>query len=254
MPSCVLPLIGVSASFAAAPGVTVNAAVPLVSPAAEAVIVALPTVVALNADFATPLVGVTGVDGVNDPDTPLAEKVTGFAAVVTVLPKASLIVALYVMLAPALMDVDAGVNLMPAAAPAVAVAVKVTEPMPLAVATTRFVPVTVPRVSCVEADPALSVTTLAEETDPPPAVTAKVTVTPGMFAPALVLTRTTSGLGSVVATTPVWLFPLRTRIVCADAGNAGRANKPIATIALVKRPNNPMRNSCAEGQTYGDSK
>jgi len=48
--------------------------------------VALPTVVGVKLDFATPLVGDTGEAGLNDPDTALAEKVIGFVADVTVLP------------------------------------------------------------------------------------------------------------------------------------------------------------------------
>jgi len=81
-----LALAGVSASFAAVPGVTDSVAVALLSPVAEAVMVALPTVVGVKLDFATPLVGDTGEAGLNDPDTALAEKVIGFVADVTVLP------------------------------------------------------------------------------------------------------------------------------------------------------------------------
>jgi len=77
----------------AAPTVTVKVAVPLVKPEAEAVIVAVPSEVGVKLDFATPLVGVTG-DALHEPDTPAAEKVIGFVAVVTVLPYWSFIVAL----------------------------------------------------------------------------------------------------------------------------------------------------------------
>jgi len=48
--------------------------------------VALPIIVGVKLDFATPLVGDMGGTGLNDPETPLAEKLIGFVAVVTVLP------------------------------------------------------------------------------------------------------------------------------------------------------------------------
>ena len=86
MPACTLALAGVSASFAAVPGVTDSVAVALLSPVVEAVMVALPIVVGVKLDFATPLVGDMGETGLNDPETPLAEKLIGFVAVVTVLP------------------------------------------------------------------------------------------------------------------------------------------------------------------------
>jgi hypothetical protein len=60
-----------------------------VSPLAAAVIVAEPELVGVNADVATPLEGVTGEAGENDPGTPATENVTRLVAVVTVLPVAS---------------------------------------------------------------------------------------------------------------------------------------------------------------------
>ncbi len=75
--------------MAGTPGFTDKVAVALVSPVAVAVTVALPTLVAVKLDVATPFVGVTGEAGVNDPDTPLAENVTASVALVTGFPLAS---------------------------------------------------------------------------------------------------------------------------------------------------------------------
>ena len=86
MPAWVLPLAGCKVSLTAVPVVTLSVAVPLVRPVAEAVIVAFPTEAAVKPDFATPLVATTGDAGLHDPDTPLAAKVTGLVAVVTLLP------------------------------------------------------------------------------------------------------------------------------------------------------------------------
>ena len=83
-----------------------------------------------------------------------------------------------------------------------AVAEKVTEPMPDALATTRFVPENVPKVKRVEANPLLSVTALAGVTEPPPLLAVKVTVTPGSATPKTLRTLTTSGFGKGVATIP----------------------------------------------------
>jgi len=77
----------------AAPALTVNVAVALVSPAALMVIVAVPVVVAVKLDVATPLVGVTGELGLKVPETPLTANVIGLFAVLMVLPFASWIVA-----------------------------------------------------------------------------------------------------------------------------------------------------------------
>ena len=68
---------------------TVRPALALVSPAAEAVIVAVPAVVGVNAEAATPAAGDTGDAGLNEPATPLAEKLIALLAVVTVFPCAS---------------------------------------------------------------------------------------------------------------------------------------------------------------------
>jgi hypothetical protein len=68
-------------------------AVALVSPAADAVMMAVPVAVGVRLDVAIPPTAVTGEAGLNDPDTPLTEKVTGLEALATVLPLASWIVA-----------------------------------------------------------------------------------------------------------------------------------------------------------------
>jgi hypothetical protein len=68
---------------------TINVALALVSPAEDAVTLAVPAVVGVTLDMARPLDGVTGDGGLTEPDTPLRENVTGFVALVTVLPLAS---------------------------------------------------------------------------------------------------------------------------------------------------------------------
>ena len=94
MPAWVLPLAGCKVSLTAVPVVTLSVAVPLVRPVAEAVIVAFPTEAAVKPDLATPLIVTTGDAGLHDPDIPLAAKVTGRVADVTLLPNRSCIVAL----------------------------------------------------------------------------------------------------------------------------------------------------------------
>jgi len=73
--------------------VTVNVAVPALSPVAEAVSDAVPAVSAVKRVVATPLTG-DAVAGLKEPDTPLAENVIALVAVVAVFPEASWIVAL----------------------------------------------------------------------------------------------------------------------------------------------------------------
>ena len=81
------------ASFVARPGPTVKVALALVNPMADAITVAVPAVVVVKLDVATPLVGVTGEAGLKVPGNPLTEKVMGLVAVLTVLPYASWMVA-----------------------------------------------------------------------------------------------------------------------------------------------------------------
>ena len=50
---------------------------------------AVPVVVGVKFDVAIPFTGVTGEAGLNEPATPLTEKVMGLVAVVTVFPLAS---------------------------------------------------------------------------------------------------------------------------------------------------------------------
>lgn len=65
---------------------TVNAALALVRSVPEAVRVALPTVVGVKLEVATPPLGATGETGLNEPETPLTEKFTALVAVVAVFP------------------------------------------------------------------------------------------------------------------------------------------------------------------------
>jgi hypothetical protein len=69
----------------------------------------------------------------------------------------------------------AGVKARLTAAAALPDSVNVTEPIPLALATTRLVPAMVPTVKLVEAIPVLSVIALAGVTLPPPVLTVKLT-------------------------------------------------------------------------------
>ena len=89
MPTWVVDVAGTRSKLVAAPAVTVSVAVALVNPGADTVMVALPVVVAVKLDTATPPVEVTGEAGLKVPATPLAANVTGTAAVPTVLPLAS---------------------------------------------------------------------------------------------------------------------------------------------------------------------
>jgi hypothetical protein len=68
---------------------TDKAAVALVSPGADAVMFAEPAAVGVKLDVATPLLAGTGEAGLNDPLTPLTEKLIEFVAVVTVFPLVS---------------------------------------------------------------------------------------------------------------------------------------------------------------------
>jgi hypothetical protein len=68
---------------------TETIAVSLVRPFAEAVIVAVPAVVAVSAVLAEPPAAVTGEAGLKVPDTPLKVNVTALCAVGTFKPLAS---------------------------------------------------------------------------------------------------------------------------------------------------------------------
>jgi hypothetical protein len=61
----------------------------------EAVMIAVPDVVGMKLELATPRIGNTGKAGLNEPDTPLTEKVTGLVASGTTFPLTSKIVAAY---------------------------------------------------------------------------------------------------------------------------------------------------------------
>ena len=82
-------MLGTNASLLAAPAVTVKLAVALVRPGELTVTVALPIVVDVKLEVATPALAAIGDAGVNEPDTPLTEKVIGLVAVSIVCPLAS---------------------------------------------------------------------------------------------------------------------------------------------------------------------
>jgi hypothetical protein len=101
--------------------VTVRSAMSLPSPAADAVIVAVPAVVAVKFDVAVPATGATGDAGLKVPDTPLTAKVMALVAVVMLLPLASWMVAVNVFAMPVCVDPLAGSNASLAGAPGVTV-------------------------------------------------------------------------------------------------------------------------------------
>ena len=92
-------------------------------------------------------------------------------------------------------------------ASAVAVNVMVVE-TPDTSAVTVFVPADEPRVRVVWARPFVPVLTEAVDREPPPAVTANVTVTPDNPSPFWSRTSTTKGLDNSLLTTSDWLLPL----------------------------------------------
>jgi hypothetical protein len=100
---------------------------------------------------------------------------------------------------------EPGVTAMLSTTPAVPVALKVTgEPeRPVEVAATVFAPAVVPRVRVEEALPSEPVVVLVTERDPPPEVTAKVTLTPLTALLLASFTITTNGLDSTVPTVPL---------------------------------------------------
>jgi hypothetical protein len=69
--------------------VTVRATVALVNPAEDAVTLALPIVLGVKLDDATPPLAATGDAGTKLPDTPTAENEMVLVAPATVLPNAS---------------------------------------------------------------------------------------------------------------------------------------------------------------------
>ena len=89
MPDCVVVVLGTRASLLAVPAVTVRLAVALVRPGALTATVALPIVVGVRLEVATPALAAIGDAGLNEPDTPLTEKVIGLVAVSIVCPLAS---------------------------------------------------------------------------------------------------------------------------------------------------------------------
>ena len=83
-----------------------------------------------------------------------------------------------------------------------AVAVKVIAVIPDTVAVTVFVPAVEPSVSVADARPPAFVVTLEADSDPPPAVTAKATVTPDSASPSWSRTSTMNGWGSAASVSP----------------------------------------------------
>jgi len=102
----------------------------------------------------------------------------------------------------------------------VPVALNVTgEPeSPVEVAVTVFVPAVGPSVKVEEALPSELVVVLVTERDPPPAVTANVTLTPLTGLLLASLTITTKGLDSAVPTVPLWPLPEKKAILAAGPG------------------------------------
>jgi len=102
------------------------------------------------------------------------------------------------------------------------------------------VPTVGPRVNVLEAVPVLPVVTDAGVTEPPPAVTAKLTETPGTPLPNVSRAATTSGEASGDVACPVWLFPETTTKVRAARGLAVAVNEadeaPVAEAATVWDP------------------
>ena len=96
---------------------------------------------------------------------------------------------------------------------AVAVALKLTEPIPAAAAVTVLVPATEPKVKDVLALPFVSVVALAGFTMPPPAVTLNVTAVPACGNPLVPLTCTTNRFDKVAPTVAVCPSPLTLLIV-----------------------------------------
>jgi hypothetical protein len=85
----VLALAGVNDNLAGAPAATLRAAVAVVNPVADAVMVALPVLTAMNVEEAIPLTADIVEEGLKDPETPVTENVMALVAVDTVLPDAS---------------------------------------------------------------------------------------------------------------------------------------------------------------------
>jgi hypothetical protein len=120
-----------------------------------------------------------------------------------------------------------------AAAVPVAVALKVTG-LPVRVpddAVTVLVPAFGPRVSVLEASPELFVVVAVAVRVPPPAVTAKVTVTPETALPLASLTLTVKGALNCCPTEPDWLFPLTRE--SAEAGSVPPPPLPLGAMAFT---------------------
>ena len=85
-PVCVLALTGAKASLVAGPAPTLKVALAPVSPVADTCTVAVPELVTVKLEVATPLTAATGDGGLKVPGNAVNEKVMGLVALVTVLP------------------------------------------------------------------------------------------------------------------------------------------------------------------------
>ena len=100
----------------------------------------------------------------------------------------------------------------------VAVALKPTEPMPVADALTVLLPAPGPNVRDVLASPLALVVAVAGEIVPPPAVTLKVTTVPACGKPLVPVILTTSGFCSAAPALPVCASPLALVMVGGTSG------------------------------------
>jgi hypothetical protein len=93
-PACAFALVGVNTMRVGAPGPTCRLALAPTSPGAVAVIVAVPVLVGVKLDCATPLTGVSGEAGLKLPLTPPTDSVIASLAPTMVWPLASCTVTL----------------------------------------------------------------------------------------------------------------------------------------------------------------
>jgi hypothetical protein len=130
------------------------------------------------------------------------------------------------------------------AEPATLVALKVTgEPeSPVEVAVTVLAPADVPSVRVEDALPSEPVVVLVTDREPPPAVTAKATLTPPTALLLASLTITTKGLDSVVPTVALWLFPENRAMLDGDPAVpvalkvTGEPERPVEVAVTVLAP------------------
>src|SRR2546423_11136814 len=124
----------------------------------------------------------------------------------------------------------------------VPVALKVTLPSPATVAVAVLVPAAGPTVRRACDRPLASVGSLRGVIEPPPAVTAQVTVIPATGFPALSSTRTTKSCASAVPTGAAWPSPL-TETRAVGTPPAGLTGSPPVQLprATTNRPRGRTR-------------